>query len=862
MPFVLRPGVSVGRRPETGAIYSLEHLEQPYLADTSTDNPKILSSKYLHDVADIYRIPESMLRNLNDLIGSEPTNEPTSLRFRDERTRAITTVVSYVQTISGLPIWEAAFSVTMLPNPLRVVSSTSSVRVDIEIENPSKKAAYYGPIEPPVLGRLLGLEGRSPTIGDSRLLVYHYRPDRRIDIEEGEVHLPLPDVPADAVTAKKYYVVREVFFSLGVEEYGGDMYWRTFIEVNTGAVLFLRAGCASTSVTGYVFIQDPKTQDTDGPDATATSDKLNKYRQTVTFEVDDLNPQKLKGTFIKSKSANATAPTSTSDTFEYDVRTDNFSAVSAYFQLDKLYRMITSLGYDVTKIFSGTYNKPGFPIPADFRGFDDKKNAKCYGNKDHTGAGGYKFGLITNSTENGPVGMADAPRISAHEFCHALLWDAVHSPNFGFAHSAGDSIASILNDPGSQAADRFTTYPWAENKRRHDRKVKDGWGWGGFMDDDTEPYDQEQILSTTLFRIYQALGGDGTENDQNTPTWASTYVVYLIVGGIASLTPETDTSNASVFATAMMNADSGSIGFDSEPGGAARKVIRWGFEKQDLYGGKPPTVDVYIDDGRQGEYQYRDVYWDTTDIWNRRSADGGTDHQNPKFGVDNFAYVRIKNRGTEAATGVTVSGFQCSKFDAGMTWPDSWEAMKTSEITLDDDLASNGVQIVGPFTWSPVHAGHECLLMSVSASDDLSNIDQSSMLPCATGPISVCRLVPFDNNIAQRNVEVIPADIPYFRDSMHGRKIWVANPYNRNVQMTVRAELPPFLRKRNWVLSFSGLPDNNTFSLGPRANREIVIELPGGDDFGVRDVGMDPMIRVIMVIDGKVVGGMSYLINV
>ena len=693
MPFKLRPSVGVGRDHETDAIESLEHLEQPYQADEPTDNPKALGSKYLHDVAHIYGIPKSMLENLNDPIRFEPIAEPTSLRFLDERTRAITTVVSYVQTVLGLPIWEAGFSITMLPNPLRVVSSTNSIQVNIKIEAPSKQAPYYGPIDPSVLGKLLGLKGHSPTIGDSRLLVYQYRLGGRIDIEEGEAYPPLPNV---TVTAEKYYVAREVFFTLGLPEYGGDMSWRAFIEVDTGAVLFLRAGCASTSVTGYVFVKDPKTQDKDGPDATATTEALNKYRQTVTFEVHDSDPQELKGEFIKISSKNAIAPTSTSDSFEYDVTTDNFSAVSAYFQVDKLYCMVTSLGYDTNHIFSGTVNKPGFPIPSDFRGFHDKKNAKCYSNSDQTGAGGYEFGLIADSDANGPVGMADAPRISAHEFCHALLWDARHSTNFQFAHSAGDSLASILNDPGSHAADRFNTFPWAKGNRRHDRAVKDGWGWGG--SEDRGGYRSEQILSTTLFHVYRALGGDSTERYQNTPTWASNYVVYLIIGGIASLTPSTNTKNASSFATAMMNADSGTIGFDSEPGGSVRKVIRWGFEKQNLYEGKPPAVDVYIDDGRQGEYQYRDVYWDTTDIWNRRSADSGTDHLNPKFGVDNFAYVCIKNRGTEATTNVTVSGFQCNKFNAGMTWPDSWEAMKTSTITLDDDLPSGGVQIVGPFT--------------------------------------------------------------------------------------------------------------------------------------------------------------------
>ena len=53
---------------------------------------------------------------------------------------------------------------------------------------------------------------------------------------------------------------------------------------------------------------------------------------------------------------------------------------------------------------------------------------------------------------------------------HGILWDHVDSPNFGFAHSAGDSIAAILNDPDTQisGADRFITFPWVNIGRRHD----------------------------------------------------------------------------------------------------------------------------------------------------------------------------------------------------------------------------------------------------------------------------------------------------------------------------------------------------------------------------------------------------------
>ena len=63
----------------------------------------------------------------------------------------------------------------------------------------------------------------------------------------------------------------------------------------------------------------------------------------------------------------------------------------------------------------------------------------------------------------------------------------------------------------SRAADRFQTFPWVNGiiRRRHDRPVGGGWAWGGV--NDVGGYSSEQILCTTHFRIYRAIGGDSTE---------------------------------------------------------------------------------------------------------------------------------------------------------------------------------------------------------------------------------------------------------------------------------------------------------------------------------------------------------------
>ena len=80
---------------------------------------------------------------------------------------------------------------------------------------------------------------------------------------------------------------------------------------------------------------------------------------------------------------------------------------------------------------------------------------------------------------------------------------------------------------------------------------------------------------------------------------------------------------------ALIGADQGDWVSENLTGGAYNKVIRWAFEKQGLFQptgavlpnnneGAPPAVDVYIDDGRGGEYQYQSNWWSCQSIWNRR----------------------------------------------------------------------------------------------------------------------------------------------------------------------------------------------------------------------------------------------------
>jgi len=133
----------------------------------------------------------------------------------------------------------------------------------------------------------------------------------------------------------------------------------------------------------------------------------------------------------------------------------------------------------------------------------------------------------------------------------------------------------------------------------------------------------------------------------------------------------------------------------------------------------------------------------SAEIWNREKPDGQLTDQVPLPGVNSFAYVRVRNRGIEPATSVTLRGFQARQPDPAV-WPAHWKPLTTPVLTVPAPIAPGGEMIAGPFSWTPSQA-RDSLLFSVSAPGDRSNLEQVN-----AGPIANQRLVLLDNNIAER----------------------------------------------------------------------------------------------------------------
>ncbi|MTH14718.1 hypothetical protein [Flavobacterium sp. LC2016-01] len=851
---------------------------------------------YLHDNAAYYNLSKDDLEKMPLQLEERIIEEKSSFRLEAQKDTSDVVTYVFVQTYFGLPVWEAGVAVTVNKKRESILSSISSAYDEIEVANVNK-AALSKKTELGFLHKSLGIEAevrekkREVKIESERLLVYKYEEKKRTIVplrhektekdnfeNDGEFILPLPPVP-DSIKDGNFYVVKEIIFDFPIVV-NASLIWRAFIELQTGAVLFLRA--FGSNATAMVFDRDPITKGS-GLVPSSSDALLTGIRDSVTLS--NLNApssggvQSLAGSLVsiqEVESPTIAAPTTNSPySFAYNARTDNFAAVNVYHHCNGFLQLILDMGFGMS-YFNGT----AFPVPCDQKAFSyGTVNGYCLGNS--TGITSVNFALADNNTAS-PLSIAADKRVVLHEIGgHGVLYCHVGSANFGFSHSAGDSIAAILSDPGSLAPDRFETFPFtflslpATSRRFHNRTPASGWGWAGsialnpFSSSDPGGYNNEQILSTTLFRLYRSMGGDSA--DLNTQRFASRFAVYLILKAIGTLTTTTNPATARAFELAMENGDAADWNsqspLETHAGGAYMKVIRWAFEKQGAFqlagtatpnnnAGNPPPVDVYINDGRNGEYDYQPNHWSCQDIWNRTTiGDGGGVHEEPIMGQTNYAYVRIKNRGYQAATGIIVKGYHCNP-GVGLEFPNDWIAMTTPQLSASNLAANDNVgEIVGPFEWEPSQIGHECMFFTVSATGDPCNTDGR-----VTGPIPEWRLVPHDNNIGQRNVAPVASTSEGLKASFENRPFWIRNTFDRKVKVEINIKLPDIISKDNWKLSIIS-EGGQSFYMNAGERKQVRMRMTAGNPVDLKKEAINKNIEIVVKQDGIVVGGMNYYID-
>jgi zinc metalloprotease ZmpB len=891
-----------------GTVRELLHFDAPVEIDATT--PQLAAAGYLASFAELLGLESGQLTGLSVSPGTQITTDGVEYRYLLEKQLEGITTVSYQQTVLSLPIWEAGLAIQMQNSPFRVLSCQSSRHPAVEVSPPSAAAVRRAEklTELELAGKLGIAESFSVEktaqkealrIDRRRLIVYQIERDNVFRDRPGTLvaerpeepalagvssqlpTLPLPPIP-DSLREGRHYVCLAVDFSLQMETLG-RLNWVALLEIQSLAVVYVRPFV--DDVSGLVFSVDPDTTN-GGPAPTSSSAALNPVRVSSTLA--GLNPpaagtQVLTGdtiAMVDDEPPTIAPPTQPAgNNFDYDTRTNDFAAVNAYVHCDEFFRLVDGMGFARSGYFGGTT----FPTAVDHRGSYGTTNgveinAHCVGTTGGSGIARTTFMLADIGNTTNPIGIACDYRVVLHELGgHGTLYNHVSKANLGFSHSAGDSVAAILNDPGSQAADRFETFPWeyANVSRRHDRTPAAGWGYAGSIalnpfstTLDAGGYNNEQILCTTHFRIYQSIGGDAS--DLPTKQFAARMAVYLILKAISTLTPTTNPTNATGWVSALQTADRADWTSENITGGAYSKVIRWAFEKQGLFQpagsatpnnneGAPPAVDVYIDDGRGGEYPYQPVFWENQNIWSRTSPDGGTTHQDPIVGQTNYAYVKIKNRGTQDATGVVVKGFHANPA-AGLSYPIDWLPMTTTQLAAANVPANNGGEVtVGPFQWVPFHVGHECIFMIVSATGDASNVDN-------IGPgdsIPEWRLVPNDNNVGQRNVAPVPGSgTSGLTAEFDHLEFELKNPLTDAAKMRVEATLPPLLAERGWRMEFLNR-GGSSFALKPGESRDVVMRLIPGEPFSKSDVEntSEKTIRLLGYAGEQLIGGLSYLLD-
>lgn len=916
---------------DSGQVRGINHLDE--YREIEPLRGREAASAYIRDVAGKLNIGPEALRHLDRRVSYlDPRPQEVEYGFNEEKTLFDSATYAYYQTYLNTPVWAAGLTVTLKQAPARVVAATNTSERGIDAGMPSAEAIeryrrlfatgekVEGPPSQPtarrsqasaadadLLSKILGGRGKAskkaddrqavPRLIRGRFFIYRYDLAMRTDDpprpmtdaplpQPGEAQhkdqplcgapptFPLPPVPK-SIQEGRWYLVAEIVFRLPHE--GARMNWRMLVEVETDTVLSLRA--LTSGVNGLVFTYDPITST---GTATNTPDQsnavLNPHRDDVTLP--NLNApvggtQSLQGSLVSLSDIEiltVAPPTRPSGSdFDYNVRTNEFAAVNAYYHNDRFFQLVANLGFPLGTYFNGT----AFPVEVDHRGrgtaanMGNTINAHCVGDGDGIDHACYALADLGDTVN--PIGIAADWRVVLHELGgHGILHDHVGGPNFGFAHSAGDSFAVILNDYLSEwhngaALDRFLLAPFVPAvPRRSDRTVAAGWGWGGANDTGIGPgnpgYQSEQVLSTTMFRAYRSIGGDATS--VNRREFAARCIAYLMLRAVGTLTAMSNPNSAAQFLAALLTADAGNWTSEGIFGGAYGKVLTWSFEQQNLNGGAPPSVDVYIDDGRAGEYGYLPVHWATTTIWNRRDADGLAGHEEPALEETNYAYVKIKNRGTSVANNVIVKGYHC-KPSAGVLWPNDLQPFTTAQLSAGTLQPNNAEEkVVGPFEWTPVTNawGHDCMLMIVSATGDPSNVDNFT----GGEVVQDWRLVPNDNNVAQRNVTLVPGGggMRGLTAGLHGKGFWIGNPERTSATVAVSVALPTLLARRGWRIALRDLSAEGV-RLKAREQRLVTFEVHAGAPFTKADVmaTAERDITVTATADGAIIGGMVYRID-
>ncbi len=711
-----------------------------------------------------------------------------------------------------------------------------------------------------------------------KLVVYQYREMPENNGKGGHEHAPRERILAAAALRRAdavesgfiaqpgtYYLA----WDIRVLAQGPRGAWRVLIDAVSGHMLSVID--LSQYATGTAKVFDPNPIVTSG-DTTlrhnSAAPTINGQRVAVSVEHLDAPSNgnlRLRGSFVRmqeEESPTVADPQNSTGTFEFNWDDNAFLDAMAYFHLDRL--------QDYIQNTLGLTDVANYAIPVDPQGFSGADNSHYVPGGSGTGFVTFGGGLQPIPSSNPIPDAADA-MVVLHEYGHAIQDNSnpgFDNPASGVGEGWGDTLAAIYYDDkhADPAATRGFMMSWDSEMgtgswlgRRYDVAwLFDGSEYASAIA--TDNHTAGQLWCATMFELYRKLGGDSVYAGTKEAARDLALRLHLM----ANFNVPAIGATAQQMGQQIEAADS-HLGGWRYADGLHKKVIYDTFRRRHLTTYSDKAVDVYINDGREGNYGsvsqndlfterlWLDTWWEVQDVWVKvvpyadaaaqQASDPG-DHVEPPVGSTAYLYVRVKNKGTDGAGSgpVTVRVYHADP-GIGLTWPDDWTPTDTPSITVPNVLPglANRV-VVGPFPWTPTVVAHECVLAVVECANDHA-VTQD--LPGGTH-VGDGDLVPFDNNIAQRNLAPTPAK------QGGKRRFTIRNPFDtpKEMELQITHNLP-----KGWKWSLSE-PERVKLESRERRWAEITIDRANGAE--VTSFDQPHQLQVTGIIDGQVIGGMTF----
>lgn len=199
-----------------------------------------------------------------------------------------------------------------------------------------------------------------------------------------------------------------------------------------------------------------------------------------------------------------------------------------------------------------------------------------------------------------------------------------------------------------------------------------------------------------------------------------------------------------------------------------------------VYGFMPgsPAPDLWLrdDPGDPGGQPWAGRFWDSPDLWVRHRDDGGSTHQSPEFGRDNWFHARVRNRGGHAKHFVMT--FNVASF-AGTEFSYPGDFLPAVAARAEFDLGPGDIRVVRarwPADKVPPAGTHACVLAAVIVPHD--------------HPASGAHVWEH-NNLAQKNLTIVDL----FPGEWFLLPALIANPLRRPRRFMLHAVQPARQRR-------------------------------------------------------------------